>query len=304
MKPPVYVLSGPTATGKTDLSLRFAQEHGCEIVCMDSMQIFRRMDIGTAKPTPQERALVPHHMVDVCEPEASFTVAQWTEMAEACFKDILARGKTPLVVGGTGFYLRVLRHPMAMGMVQGDPALRSALEAEAAGEGGRERLHSRLRQCDPETADRLHPNDVRRVVRALEVCQLTGVPFSRQPQEQKEPPFDYRVAALTMDRAALYRRINERVEKMMAYGLMDEVRRLLEEGVSPQAQSMKGIGYKELVPVALEGADLGEAVALIQQNTRHYAKRQWTWLRQEEEVHWLDALSAEAYSALTDALLR
>ena len=234
------------------------------------------MDIGTAKPTAEERAAAPHHMLDICEPEESYSVAQWVEDASARIREIQARGRRALIVGGTGFYLRALRRPMAMGVAAGDPAVRGALEREAAEPGGRERLHGRLREVDPVTAGRLHPNDVRRVVRALEVWQLTGKPFSAQPQETGEAPFRTRCAALTMDRERLYRRIDRRVEQMMKQGLPEEVRGLWERGLTAEHQSMKGIGYKELIPWLKGETSLAEATALIQQNSRHYAKRQWT----------------------------
>ena len=204
----------------------------------------------------------------------------------------------PLLVGGTGFYLRALRNPMAMGGVGSDETIRTELEARAAQEGGREALHAELATVDPETAARLPVNDTRRVIRALEVYHITGVPFSRQENPERELPFTYRTAALTMEREVLYQRVNLRVEQMMAQGLLDEVRGLLEAGVPAEAQAMKAIGYKELVPCVLSGAPVDEAVAVIQQGTRRYAKRQLTWFRHETDIHWVEALAPDALEQL------
>ena len=294
-----WVLAGPTASGKTALSLRLAVAYDCEIICMDSMQIYRGMDIGTAKPTAAERACAPHHMVDVADPQDGFTVAQYQEMAEACVREIQSRGHRALFVGGTGFYLRALRHPMAMGEVAGDNTLRDALQAVADAPGGHERLHAMLEQEDPVTAERLHPNDVRRVIRALEVTRLTGVPFSGQAQPQQAPAFAYRVAALTMERGILYQRIEQRVDQMLADGLLAEIQGLLDAGVPADCQAMKAIGYKELIPVLQGKQTLAEATGLLKQNTRHYAKRQLTWMRREEDVCWVDSLQPDAFDKLS-----
>lgn len=297
-KPTCWVLAGPTASGKTALSIRLAKAHQCEIVCMDSMQIYRGMDIGTAKPTAEEMAGVPHHMLDVADPGKPFSVARYQEMAEAAIADIFRRGKRPLLVGGTGLYLRALRHPMTMGMVTGDESLRRELEKQAEKTDGRFALHQKLQQVDPETAARLHVNDVRRVVRALEVYQLTGIPFSKQPQTEAEPPFTYRVASLTMDRETLYRRIEQRVDRMVTAGLADEVRQLLENGVPAHSQAMKAIGYKEIIPYVMGECSLEEALYELKLGTRHYAKRQLTWMRREEDVMWVDSLQPDAYLQL------
>lgn len=299
-KPLCWVLAGPTASGKTALSIRLAKAHGCEIVCMDSMQIYRGMDIGTAKPTPEEMEGIPHHLVDVVYPGEPFSVAQYQKLAEQCIGEIIARGHQPLLVGGTGFYLRALRHPMAMGMITGDETVRRSLEAIAEQTDGRSVLHRMLMDVDPDTAARLPVNDVRRVVRALEVYQLTGIPFSRQPSLEKEAPFRYRVAALTMDRAILYQRIEHRVDQMMAQGLLAEVQALLRSGISPDCQAMKAIGYKELVPVVRGEKPLDAAVSQLKQNTRHYAKRQLTWMRGEEDVFWADSLQPESFGLLDE----
>lgn len=293
-----WVLTGPTASGKTALSIRLAKEYDCEIVCMDSMQIYRGMNIGTAKPTEEEMAGIPHHMLNVAEPVEAFSVARYQELAEECIADIHARGKRALLVGGTGLYLRALRQPMAMGDVSADESIRAELEALAAEEGGKQRLHDMLEAVDPETAARLHLNDVRRIVRALEVYRLTGVPFSKQPQLQTESRFAYRVASLTMDRALLYARIEKRVDQMIGQGLVDEVRGLLDSGVPADCQAMKAIGYKEIVPYIRGEVSWEETDYLLKLNTRHYAKRQLTWMRREEDVCWVDSLQPDAYDKL------
>ena len=293
-----WILTGPTASGKTALSIRLARAHGCEIVCMDSMQIYRRMNIGTAKPTPEEMAGIPHHMIDVAEPDENFSVARYQEMAEECIADIQARGKRALLVGGTGLYLRALRQPMAMGDVSADEAIRAELEAVAIEADGKQRLHDMLEKVDPVTAARLHINDSRRVIRALEVYRLTGVPFSEQPQLPTQSRYQYRVATLTMDRALLYQRVEKRIDLMFEEGLADEVRGLLDSGVPADAQAMKAIGYKEVVPYVRGEATFEETDYLLKLNTRHYAKRQLTWMRREEDVLWVDAMAADAYDVL------
>ncbi len=293
-----WVLTGPTASGKTALSLKIAHKFDCEIVCMDSMQIYRGMNIGTAKPTPEEMEGIPHHMLDVADPTEAFSVARYQEMAENCIADIQSRGKRALLVGGTGLYLRALRNPMAMGDVAGNDAIRQELEALAEAENGRERLHEMLAAVDPDTASRLHLNDVRRAVRALEVYRQTGIPFSKQPQIKAQSRFRYRVATLTMDRAILYERIEKRVDIMVRQGLVDEVKGLLESGVPADCQAMKAIGYKEIVPYLRGESTWEETDYLLKLNTRHYAKRQLTWMRREEDVRWVEALEAQAYQEI------
>ena len=295
-----WVLTGPTASGKTSLSIRLAKAFQCEIICMDSMQIYRGMDIGTAKPTMAEMDGIPHHMLDVTDPRENYSVAQYQQAAEDVAQEILQRGKQPLFVGGTGLYLRALRHPMGMGQVAADDALREALQQEADAPGGKEALHYRLAMIDPDTAERLPLNDVRRVIRALEVYELTGVPFSKQPQVEEEARFRYRVATLTMERSLLYGRIEQRVDAMMEQGLPNEIKGLLDAGVPADAQAMKAIGYKEMIPALRGDISMEEAVAALKQNTRHYAKRQLTWMRREEDVCWVDSLSTDAYEQLAN----
>ncbi len=283
MKKTVYGLAGPTASGKTALSLRLAREVGGEILCMDSMQIYRGMDIGTAKPTAEERAAAPHHLLDVADPREPFSVTQYTALA----RPLLERIDAPILVGGTGFYLRGLSQPMDYGYVRGDQAIRDRYEAMAAREGV-QAVHDRLRAVDPVSADRLHPNDLRRVVRALEVYELTGERFSDQKvPEDADIPWRFLLFALDWPRDVLYRRIDARVDMMMADGLLNEVCGLLDSGVPADAQAMQGIGYKELIPVLRDGAPLDEAVELIKRRSRNYAKRQLTWFRADKRIHWI-----------------
>ena len=286
-KPQVIAISGPTASGKSDLALKLAQELNGEIICMDSMQIYRRMDIGTAKPTPQEQSLVPHHMLDILDPTESYAVADYAQAAEKVIFDVCQKGKQPILAGGTGLYLKALMHGLALGGTVGDEQIRSRLYAAAQEPDGKLLLHKRLMEVDPVSAAKFHPNDIRRVIRALEVYELTGTPISQQQKEEPERPFDILPLAIDMPREILYARLERRVHLMMEQGLLREVEALLENGVTAQMQSMQGIGYKELIPV-VKGADtLEHAVWLIILNTRHYAKRQGTWLRTEPKTIWI-----------------
>lgn len=292
-KPRVIAVAGPTASGKSALAMQLAQQLDGEIVCMDSMQIYRRMDIGTAKPTPQEQAQVRHHMLDFLEPTDSYAVADYATDAGKAIEEIVSRGKLPILTGGTGLYLKALMHGLTLGGAGSDEKLREQLNAEAQEPGGKQRLHERLAQVDPVSAARLHPNDIRRVIRAIEVFELTGEPISRQTQQQPDGPFHILPLAIEIPRPVLYERLEKRVHQMMRDGLFKEVKALLAEGVSPQMQSMQGIGYKELVPAAQKTVKLDDAVWQIILNTRHYAKRQGTWLRTEPRVVWLTETGKE-----------
>ena len=286
-KPRILALVGATASGKTVLSLALAQSLGCEILCMDSMQIYRRMDIGTAKPTPAEQAAAPHHLLDIVEPTEAFSVAQYVEAAHDVIRGVLARGHIPLLVGGTGLYLRGLSLPMDYGGLPSDPALRAELQALLDRDGA-QRMHELLAEIDPPTAARLHPNDTRRVIRAIEIYRLTGAPMSaHRVPDAADGPYDFQVFAIDWPRAELHRRINLRVDQMMADGLPAEVQSLLNSGVTPEMQSMQGLGYKELAPVLLRGAPLADAVEQIKTGTRNYARRQLIWFRRDTRVRWI-----------------
>lgn len=287
MKPQVIAVSGATASGKSDLALKLARELDGEIICMDSMQIYRRMDIGTAKPTLEEQAMVPHHMVDIVEPTENYAVADYALAAEKVIEEIASRGKQPILVGGTGLYLKALMHGLSLGNASGDEKIRARLYGIADEPDGKIRLHQRLSEVDPVSAAKFHPNDIRRVIRAMEVYELTGTPISRQKQEETERPFQILPLAIDMPRDLLYARLEKRVHLMMQLGLLQEVKNLLESGVTPQMQSMQGIGYKELIPVVQGTQSLESAVWQMILNTRHYAKRQGTWLRTEPKTIWI-----------------
>jgi tRNA dimethylallyltransferase len=276
------ILTGPTGSGKTQLGVELAERLGAEIVAMDSMTLYRGMDVGTAKPGPDERRRVPHHLLDVLDPWESASVAWWRDRAAACCRDIEARGRRPLFVGGTPLYLKAL----LFGLFDGPPAdeaLRRRLEAEAE-QFGRPALHARLEQVDPATAARLHPNDVRRVVRALEVWELTGRPISAWQRQWPAAgdgggPAPDQAVWLDLPRPELYRRINARVEGMIAAGLVDEVRALRRLPRPPGREASQALGYKELFDHLDGRATLAEAVERIQTRSRNLAKRQLTWFR-------------------------
>jgi len=281
------ILTGPTACGKTALSLDLAERIGAEVLAMDSMTMYRGMDVGTAKPTPTERARIPHHLIDTLDPWESATVEWWLRQAEEACQEIVGRGKRPLFVGGTPFYLKALLHGLFPGP-PANPSLRERLEDEAAREGN-ERLHARLAAVDPKTAARLHSNDVRRVVRALEVWELTGKPISAWQQtwdtesfagDAAPPPARLPVVVLEVARELLYDNINRRVGEMLAAGWMDEVRRLQELPQPLSRQAGQALGYSELIEyLAGRGGGWDETVNRIRTRTRQFAKRQLTWFR-------------------------
>ena len=282
----VIVIAGPTASGKTALSIALAHRLNGEVVSADSMQVYRGMDIGTAKPTEAEREGIPHHMLDVADPEENFSVARYVDMASACVDGILARGRVPLVVGGTGLYIDSLLDGRTFAVPS--TGWRGRLQAELAAEGGEEML-TRLRAVDPETAARLHPNDHKRIVRALEVWHETGETISAHNRRTRALPPRYRACYLGLgfhSRTDLWARINRRVDEMMAAGLAGEVRALLARGVDPGATAMQAIGYKELAGALRAGGDLAAAAEEVKLRTRQYAKRQLTWFRRNGEMQW------------------
>lgn len=306
MKPVVLALVGPTGSGKTDTSIRLCHELNAEIVSMDSMQIYRGMDIGTAKPTRQEQNAARHHMIDIADPRVLFTVSMYQEMACEAIDDILSRGKIPLLVGGTGLYLNAISYEMSLGDKGADSAFREELHQIAAQEGGAQLLHDRLARLDPQSAAKLHPNDIRRVIRALEIVETSGKTKSEQSAEEKiEGPYHVLVYGLTMPREQMYARINARVDEMMRLGLVDEVRRLLEQGVEPKKEggAMQAIGYKEIVSALRGEIDMDTAVALIKQGSRRYAKRQWTWFRHDARTKWFDWTEYKSKDKLVSAMI-
>lgn len=288
MQPKLVVITGPTASGKTALGVALAQRLGGEVVSADSMQIYRGMDIGTAKPTPEEMQGVPHHMIDIADPAENYSVSRYAKEAAACVDDILARGKLPIVVGGTGLYIDSLIAGRTFADGTADTALRQEL-SERYDEIGGEGLLGELRKVDPERAAKLHPADKKRIVRAMEVYILTGKTITQHDAETRTVPPRYDAAKIALDfadRQDLYDRIDRRVELMVRQGLFDEVRALLAAGVPADCTAMQAIGYKEAVAAVRGEAAPQEAVAAIQLASRRYAKRQLTWLRRDPGIHW------------------
>ena len=289
MPPKILVICGPTASGKTALAVELALRHHGEVVSADSMQIYRRMDIGTAKPTREEMRGVPHHMLDVADPEEDFSVARYVDMAAKCVDDILSRGRMPILAGGTGLYIDSLLSGRTFAPFQPDSPLRGQLEEQLRREGGAAML-SRLAQVDPDSAARLHPNDEKRIVRALEVYQSTGKTITQHNLEtQAIPPrYDALTLALAFERREdMWSRIDRRVDQMMDQGLVAEVQGLLDSGVPAKCTAMQAIGYKEMAAALLSGGDVRAAAEEIQLRSRQYAKRQLTWFKRNKAARWL-----------------
>lgn len=287
MKEPLIILTGPTAVGKTRLSLKLARAAGCEIISADSMQVYRHMDIGSAKIRPEEMQGIPHHLVDCLEPEEEFNVVRFQQMARRAMEEIRSRGKIPLLVGGTGFYIQAVTGDIDFEENPQDPSCRKHLEELAAKEGP-EYLHRMLARKDPESAKAIHANNVKRVIRALEYYQQTGKPISAHNREQreKESPYNLAYFVLSDDRERLYQRIDQRVDEMLKEGLVQEVQKLKEMGCRKNMVSMQGLGYKEILNY-LDGTwSLEEAVYVLKRDTRHFAKRQITWFKRERQVEW------------------
>ena len=300
MPPRIVIICGPTATGKTKLGVALAKALDGEVVSADSMQVYRHMAIGTARPTPEEMEGVPHHMMAVAEPEEAFSVARYVAEATPIVDDILARGKVPLIVGGTGLYIDALRRGQTFSAFRPESGVRERLQ-EQARNGELPRLFRELEAIDPEAAVRLHPNDEKRILRALEVWYETGETISEHDRRTRDlpPRYDGVTLALTYrDRAALYARIDRRVDRMMAAGLAGEVRALLDRGVPPDCTAMQAIGYKELAPALLSGGDLSAAAEEIKLRSRQYAKRQLTWFRRDKSAHWLELDDPPDFSAV------
>lgn len=289
MKKPLIVLTGPTAAGKTELSIAFAKKLNGAIISADSMQVYKYMNIGSAKIRPEEMQGVRHYLVDVLDPREEFHVARFQQMAKEAMDEIYRNGQLPIVVGGTGFYIQALLKDIDFDESSGELPCRKELEETARREGGAV-LYERLKQVDPESAEAIHPNNVKRVIRALEFYQETGQPISLHNKEQKEkqPPYTYAYFVLNDDRARLYERIDRRVDRMVEQGLVEEVRWLKEHGYDRSLVSMQGLGYKELFPYLDGTCSLEEAVEIIKRDTRHFAKRQITWFKREPDVIWLN----------------
>lgn len=287
-KPPLLVLVGPTAVGKTGLSIEIAKHYGCEIISGDSMQVYRGMDIGTAKITSSEMHVIPHHMLDICEPDYPFSVAEFQERVRQLIFDIASRGAVPFIVGGTGLYIESICYDFQFSDMGSDEEFREE-QRQYLQEHGSEALHARLREVDPVSADRLHANDTRRVIRALEVLHLTGRTLSEQLAGQtRVSPYNLCLTGLTMERNILYNRIEARIDRMMDEGLIDEVKGLMARGITRSHISMQGLGYKEIAAYLEGEISLEEAVRLLKRDTRHFAKRQLSWFRHMTDIHWIE----------------
>lgn len=289
MKNKVLVIAGPTAVGKTDLSIRLAKELNGEIISTDSMQIYKYMDIGSAKITKEEMQGVNHHMIDIIDPSIPFSVSDYKEIAENCIKDILSRGKLPILTGGTGLYINALTCNMNFTEAENDLEYRSELEGLAE-KNGNEYIHNMLKEIDPVSYKQIHYNNRKRVIRALEVYKLTKKPFSsfNAGEEFYNGPYDVNYYVLTMNREKLYNRINLRVDIMMEKGLLDECINLKEKGYNSFMQSMQGIGYKEIFYYLENKIPLNDSIEMVKQLTRNYAKRQLTWFRRDPRSIFLD----------------
>jgi len=293
----VAVIIGPTAVGKTKLSIDLAKALNGEIISGDSMQIYRTMDIGTAKVTIDEMDGIPHYMIDIKDPEDSFSVAEFQERVRKCIREITERGKLPIIVGGTGLYIQSVLFDYQFTDEAGDATYREQMEKLAL-EHGVEYVHKKLQEVDPESAERIHANNVRRVIRALEIFHTTGEKMSNQLEKQEnELLYDVSLIGLTMDREMLYDRINLRVNLMIEQGLLEEVKGLHERGVR-DCQSIQAIGYKEIYDYFENRVSLEEAVSQLKTNSRRYAKRQLTWFRNKMDVTWFDVTDGEKTSEI------
>ncbi len=282
----LVAIVGPTAVGKTDLAMNLAQAFNGEVVSADSRQVYRYVDIGTAKPSPEERALVPHHLVDIVDPDEDFSLAMYQEAAYRALEDIERRGKSAFLVGGSGLYVQAVTAGFRIPEVGPHPELRRMLEEKAASGGGMA-LYAELQRFDPEAAGRIDPRNVRRVVRALEVCHATGLPFSKL--RRREPRFRSLMVGLTTSREELYSRIDDRVDTMIERGLVQEVQALIERGYSPDLPSLSGLGYRRIAQYLQGEVALDEAVQRIKHETHRFARHQYAWFRlSDESIHWFD----------------
>lgn len=289
MKRPLIILTGPTAVGKTALSIELAKAIGGEIISADSMQVYRHMDVGSAKVTEEEMQGVPHHLIDVLDPDEEFNVTRFQAMAKEAMEGIYARGHVPIIAGGTGFYIQALIYDIDFKENDDSSAIREELE-RLGEEKGNEYLHGMLREVDPESAEAIHANNRKRIIRAIEYYRMTGQKISEHNQEEREKssPYDFYYYVLTCDRSLLYERIDQRVDVMLSMGLVDEVEKLKRMGCRRGMVSMQGLGYKEILDYLDGSYTLEEAVYILKRDTRHFAKRQLTWFKRERDVRWLE----------------
>lgn len=288
-KKPLIVLTGPTAVGKTALSVLLAKEVGGEIISADSMQVYKGMDIGSAKIMPYEMDGIPHHLIDVLEPTEEFNIVKFQEMAKDAMDKIYAKGKIPIIAGGTGFYIQSVLYDIEFDTNEDKKEYRKHLENIATTENGAKELYAMLKEKDPKSAETIHENNVKRVIRALEFLEETGTPISEhnEEQRQKDSPYNFCYFVLNDDRDKLYSGIEKRVDIMMDNGLVDEVKALHQKGYTKDMVSMQGLGYKEILDYLNGEITLERAIYLIKRDTRHFAKRQLTWFRREKEVTWI-----------------
>ncbi len=305
MLPKICILAGPTAVGKTEISLALARSLCGEIISADSAQVYKYMDIGTAKLKEEEMQGIRHYMIDEVTPDMDFSVAQFREKAELYIKDINDRGKLPIITGGTGLYINSLLNNLDFTDSISDEVYRKEMQ-ETAQVKGNEYVHAMLEAVDPASYKRLHPNDLRRVIRALEVYKHTGRPISYfQEESRKQPPrYDFAYITLTMDRRKLYERIDQRVDKMMASGLVEEVEGLIKRGYGRELNSMQALGYKEIADYLHGLITKDEAVRILKRDTRHYAKRQLTWFRGDKRVNWVDVGSFFRKEVIVENIIR
>ena len=300
MKQPLVILSGPTACGKTSLSIELAKRINGEIISADSMQVYRGFDIGTAKVTEAEKDGIPHYLIDEMDPDEEFNIFEFQTRANHYIADITSRGKIPMIVGGTGFYIQSVLYDIDFSDESDDKTYRHKLE-KLAQEKGNDHLYQMLLTCDPDAAKEIHPNNSKRVIRALEFFHETGQQISEHNriQHQKESPYNFAYFVLNRPRSILYERINARVDQMIQLGLVEEVSGLLQQGYGEDLLSMQGLGYKEMVPYVKGETSLDEATDLLKKNTRHFAKRQITWFKREKDVLWIDL---ETYASVDEAV--
>lgn len=289
MKKPLIILTGPTAVGKTKASIGLAKAVGGEIISADSMQVYKKMNIGSAKILPEEMNGVPHHLIDILQPQDAFDVVRFQTLAKQAMQGIYERGHIPIIVGGTGFYIQSVLYDIDFSETTADEEFRREMEQTARTQGAQV-LHDRLQEVDPDSAEAIPAGNVKRVIRALEFYRQTGTPISvhNAAQRQKAPPYQFAYFVLSDERANLYARIDARVDQMMQDGLLKEVRALITDGCTKEMVSMQGLGYKELLAY-LDGAyTLEKAIERIKRDTRHFAKRQLTWFRRERDVVWIE----------------
>lgn len=301
MKQPLIILAGPTAVGKTDLSIKLAQKIGGSIISADSMQVYRHMDIGSAKIMPEEMQGIPHYLIDEFMPEEEFNIVIFQERAKKYMQEIYKSGRIPILAGGTGFYIQSVLYDIDFSKEDSNTEIRRELE-EFAKKEGNPALHQRLADVDKTSAETIHPNNVKRVIRALEFYMQNGYPISKHNEEekQKKSPYNFAYFVLNDDREHLYQRIEQRIDIMMKKGLLEEVTKLKEMGCHKGMVSMQGLGYKEILAYLDGEISLEEAIYILKRDTRHFAKRQLTWFRREEEVIWLDK---DKFSYDEDAIL-